>query len=76
MLDRLRPRLHEYIFIENNNVFNENATIVLHLHIVLTSFSYCSLRRPFSKVIVFSRFHVDGFDENDMKIYLCGRGLK
>ena len=33
------PRLYEYVFIENDIVFNENATIVLHLHIVFISFS-------------------------------------
>ena len=49
--ENLRPRLHEYVFIEN-------ATIVLHLHIVFISLSYCSLWRPFSKVIAFSRFRV------------------
>ena len=48
----LRPGLHE-------QVFNENATIVLHLHIVFVSSSCCSLWRPFSKVIIFSRFSVD-----------------
>ena len=42
----LRPRLHEYVFIEKHIVFiekhivfNENATIVLHLHIVFVWFS-------------------------------------
>ena len=51
LIKNLRPRLHEYVFIEN-------PTIVLHLHIVFISPSYCSLWRPFSKVIVFSRFRV------------------
>ena len=37
--DHLRPHLHEYVFIENDIVFNENATIVSHLHIVFVSFS-------------------------------------
>ena len=37
--NRLRPRLQEYVFIENDVVFNENATIVLHLQIVFVSFS-------------------------------------
>ena len=36
----LRPRLQEYVFIENDIVFKENATTVLHLHIVFVSFSY------------------------------------
>ena len=35
---KLRPRLLEYVFIENDIVFNENATIVLYLHIVFISF--------------------------------------
>ena len=47
-----RPRLHEYVFIENDMVFNGNAMIVLHLHIVFVSYLYCSLWRPFPKVIV------------------------
>ena len=34
----LRPRLHENVFIENNIVFNETTTIVLHLHIIFVSF--------------------------------------
>ena len=51
--------LHEYVFIENDIVFNENAAIVLHLHIIYLSFSYCPPWRPFSKVIVFSPFHVN-----------------
>ena len=55
----LRPCLHEYVFIVNDHVFNENAKIVLHIQIVFVLFSYCSLWRPFSKVIVFSRFRVD-----------------
>ena len=54
-----RPCLREYLFIKNDIVFNENATIVMHLHIIFVSFSYCSLWRLFSKVIVFSRFPVD-----------------
>ena len=41
----LRPSLPEYV--------------ILHLYIVFVSFLYCSLCRLFSKVIVFSRFHVD-----------------
>ena len=45
--------------IENDIVFNKNATIVLHMQIVFVSFSHGSLWRPFSKVIVFSRFCVD-----------------
>ena len=32
--------LYEYVFIKNDIVFNENATIVLHLHIVFVSFSH------------------------------------
>ena len=36
----LRPRLHEYLFIKNDIVFNGNATTVLHLHIVFVSLSY------------------------------------
>ena len=55
----LRPHLHEYVFIENDIFFNENAKIVLYLNIVFVSFSYCSPWRPFLKVIVFSRFRVD-----------------
>ena len=80
-LRSLRPRLHEYVFIENDIVFNENATILLHPHIVFISFLYCSFWRPFSKVIVFSRCKVKtqskvcGFDGNDMKTYSCRRGL-
>ena len=35
---RSRLRLHKYVFIDI--VFNENATIALHLHIVFVSFSY------------------------------------
>ena len=31
--------LHEYVFIENEVIINENATTVLHLHIVFISFS-------------------------------------
>ena len=31
---QLLPCLHKYVFIENDIVFNENATIVSHLHIV------------------------------------------
>ena len=30
---------YEYVFIENDNVFNGNATIILHLHIVFVLFS-------------------------------------
>ena len=51
----MRSRLHEYVFIENDIV----STIVLHRDIVFVSLSYCSLWSPFSKVIVYSRFHVD-----------------
>ena len=58
-LSSLRPSLHEYVFVESDIVFNENATIVLHLHIVITSFPYCSLWRSFSNDIVFGRSHVD-----------------
>ena len=79
LIKNLRPRLHEFVFIEN-------ATIVLHLHIVFISLSYCSLWRPFSKVIVFSRFRtsrckgktqrkVCGFDENDITPYNVGSVL-
>ena len=74
----IRSRLHGY-------VFTENATFVLHLHIVFLSFSYCSLWRSFSKVTVFSRFRVDakgktqrkvcGFNVNDMKTDSCRRFL-
>ena len=39
---KLRPCLHEYVSIENDIVFNEKETIILHLHIVFISFSYCS----------------------------------
>ena len=46
-------------FHRNDIVFNENVTIVLHLHIVFVPFSFCSLWRLFLKVIVFSRFLVD-----------------
>ena len=35
----LRPHLHEYVFIENDIISNENAMIVLHLHVVFVSFS-------------------------------------
>ena len=49
---RVRPLLHEYVFIENDIVLNENSTIVLHLHIV----SYCCH-------IVLSRPHEN--DENN-----------
>ena len=38
--ERSETRLHEYVFIENDIVFDENAAIVLHLHIVFVSFSY------------------------------------
>ena len=48
----LRPRLHEYVFIEKDLVFNEKAKMVLHLHIVFVSFSYR-----------FSHLHEN--DEND-----------
>ena len=37
-LSRRRPRVHEYVFIENDIVFNENATILLHPYIVFVSF--------------------------------------
>ena len=37
-LSRPRPRVHEYVFIENDIVFNENATILLHPYIVFVSF--------------------------------------
>ena len=39
----LRPHLYGYVFMvfmENDIVFNENATIALHLHIASVSFSY------------------------------------
>ena len=35
-----KARLHEYVFIKNDIVFNENPTIVLHPPIVFVSFSY------------------------------------
>ena len=38
--DQLSPRLHEYVLIENDIVFNETAMIVLHLHIVFVSLSF------------------------------------
>ena len=44
--------LHEYVFIKNNIIFNENAAIVLHLDIIVVSFH-----------IVFSHLHEN--DEND-----------
>ena len=31
-LVRFGPRLHEYLFIQNDTISNENATIVPHLH--------------------------------------------
>ena len=39
-LSSLRARLHECVFNENDIVFNENTTVVLHLHKVFVSFSY------------------------------------
>ena len=35
-----RPRLNKYVFVENDLVFNANATIVLHLHVLFLSFPY------------------------------------
>ena len=57
-IKNLRLRLHEYVFIEN-------ATIVLHLHIVFRSLSYW---RPFSKVIVFSRLRIVLFGDRFQKL--------
>ena len=55
------------------------------LYCIYTSFSYCSLWRPFSKAIVCSSFRLEckvktqrkvcAFYKNDMKTYSCEWGL-
>ena len=36
----LSPRPHEYVLMENDIIFSENATIVLHLRIVFVSYRF------------------------------------
>ena len=82
----IRPRLHEYVFIENDIAFNENAMIVLQsTHRFRIVFVLYSLETVFEsyrfqsfscRCKVKTQRQVSSFDENDMKMYSCSRGLR
>ena len=84
-----RSGLHEHVFIENDLVFNENAT----LYCIYISFSYRFriVFMFFSLETVFKSHRFQSFscrckvkmqrkaffsDENDLKTYSCRQGLK
>ena len=64
-----RPFLHEYVLVENDIVFNENASIVdrfqkLSLSVVFVWMQGENTKKSF------------GFDVNNMKTYSCRRSLR
>ena len=77
--------MHEYVFIENDTIFNENTTIVFtsthRLRIVFISFSLETVFKSYRFQSFSCRYKVEmqkkvcGFDENDMKTYSCRQGL-
>ena len=63
---KLRPRLHEYVFIENDIVFNENATIVLRVQVV-----YVSLSDRFQPSFYTKTIKMIEYGKNQQKSIVC-----
>ena len=80
-IDTWNKFLDEYVLVENDIVFNENATIVFHLHIVFVLITLDRFQKLLLSVVFVwmqgeNAKKSFGFDVNNMKTYFCRREPK